>query len=165
MKRVCLTAALTFLLSGTSLMQAQHIPTLEEVVNGGLIHTKGSIYVNWLEDGEHYSQTEKNPAGGYDIVSFRAKDLKKETLIPASMLVKPGTHDTLSVRSFQFNADHTLALIYTNPPGMALRHAGRLLGAEHERQKPETARQRNAGKQSDVCQAVTRQQARGLRKP
>ena len=114
MKRVCLTAALTFLLSGTSLMQAQHIPALEEVVNGGLIHTKGSIYVNWLEDGEHYSQAEKNPAGGYDIVSFRAKDLKKETLIPASMLVKPGTHDTLSVRSFQFNADHTVALIYTN---------------------------------------------------
>lgn len=113
-KSIFITAATLLCLLGTGYVQAQHVPTLDEVVYGGLIHTKGSTYVNWLEDGEHYSKTEKNPAGGYDIVSYRAKDNKKETLIPASMLVKPGTNDTLSVRSFAFNADHTLALIYTN---------------------------------------------------
>ena len=113
-KSIFITAAALLCLLGTGYVQAQHVPTLDEVVYGGLIHTKGSTYVNWLEDGEHYSKTEKNPAGGYDIVSYRAKDNKKETLIPASMLVKPGTNDTLSVRSFTFNADHTLALIYTN---------------------------------------------------
>lgn len=113
-KSIFITAAALLCLLGTGYVQAQHVPTLDEVVYGGLIHTKGSTYVNWLEDGEHYSKTEKNPAGGYDIVSYRAKDNKKETLIPASMLVKPGTNDTLSVRSFAFNADHTLALIYTN---------------------------------------------------
>lgn len=30
------------------------------------------------------------------------------------MLVKPGTQDTLQVRSFSFNTDHSLVLIYTN---------------------------------------------------
>ena len=108
-----LTAVILFLSGGSSL-QAQQIPTLENVVYGGLIHTKGSTYVNWLEDGDHYSRTEKNPAGGYDIVAYPAKGGKQETLIPASMLVKPGTQDTLQVRSFSFNTDHSLVLIYTN---------------------------------------------------
>ena len=53
-----LTAVILFLSGGSSL-QAQQIPTLENVVYGGLIHTKGSTYVNWLEDGDHYSRTEK----------------------------------------------------------------------------------------------------------
>ena len=108
-----LTAVILFLSGGSSL-QAQQIPTLENVVYGGLIHTKGSTYVNWLEDGDHYSRTEKNPAGGYDIVAYPAKGGKQETLIPASMLVKPETQDTLQVRSFSFNTDHSLVLIYTN---------------------------------------------------
>ena len=49
---------------------AQHVPTLEEVVNGGLIVTKGESRVNWLSEGNSYSKKEKNPAGGYDIVSY-----------------------------------------------------------------------------------------------
>ena len=48
---------------------AQHVPTLEEVVNGGLIVTKGESRVNWLSEGNSYSKKEKNPAGGYDIIS------------------------------------------------------------------------------------------------
>ena len=94
--------------------QAQTLPTLENAVYGGLIPVKGGGGVNWLEDGLHYSQAEKNPAGGRDIVSYSAKDLSKEVLIPARMLVKPGTNDTLSVRSFAFNADHSKVMIFTN---------------------------------------------------
>lgn len=115
MKKLTQTlTAIAFFLSGGSILQAQQIPTLENVVYGGLIHTKGSTYVNWLEDGDHYSRSEKNPAGGYDIIAYPAKGGKRETLIPASMLVKPGTQDTLQVRSFSFNTDHSLVLIYTN---------------------------------------------------
>ena len=113
MKKLSLIiTAITLFCTGS--LQAQHVPTLEEVVYGGLIHTQGSTYVNWLEDGDHYSRTEKNPKGGYDIVSCPAKGGKQEILIPASMLVKPGTTDTLQVRSFSFNNDHSLVLIYTN---------------------------------------------------
>lgn len=93
---------------------AQHIPTLDEVVYGGLISTKGSTYVNWLSDGEHYSKTVKNPEGGYDIVSYKAGKEDGTVLIPASMLVKPGTEDTLRVRSFDFDSANKQVLIYTN---------------------------------------------------
>jgi dipeptidyl-peptidase-4 len=33
---------------------AQHVPTLEEVVNGGLIVTKGESRVNWLSEGNSF---------------------------------------------------------------------------------------------------------------
>ena len=82
MKKLTQTlTAIAFFLSGGSILQAQQIPTLENVVYGGLIHTKGSTYVNWLEDGDHYSRSEKNPAGGYDIIAYPAKGGKRETLI------------------------------------------------------------------------------------
>lgn len=100
---------------------AQHIPTLDEVVYGGLIKVEGGSSVNWLSDGEHYSKKVKNPKGGFDIVSFEASSGNKKNssdegkvLIPASMLVKPGTSDTLSVRSFTFDSSHNQVLIYTN---------------------------------------------------
>lgn len=100
---------------------AQHIPTLDEVVYGGLIKVEGGSSVNWLSDGEHYSKKVKNPKGGFDIVSYEVSSgSKKNTadegkvLIPASMLVKPGTSDTLSVRSFTFDSSHNQVLIYTN---------------------------------------------------
>ena len=93
---------------------AQHVPTLEEVVNGGLIVTKGESRVNWLSEGNSYSKKEKNPAGGYDIVSYTPGKNKREVLIPASMFVKPGTSDTLSVRSFSFDTSHKQVLVYTN---------------------------------------------------
>lgn len=100
---------------------AQHIPTLDEVVYGGLIKVEGGSSVNWLSDGEHYSKKVKNPKGGFDIVSYEASSGNKKNsadegkvLIPASMLVKPGTSDTLSVRSFTFDSSHNQILIYTN---------------------------------------------------
>lgn len=100
---------------------AQHIPTLDEVVYGGLIKVEGGSSVNWLSDGEHYSKKVKNPKGGFDIVSYEASSGNKKNsadegkvLIPASMLVKPGTSDTLSVRSFTFDSSHNQVLIYTN---------------------------------------------------
>ena len=100
---------------------AQHIPTLDEVVYGGLIKVEGGSSVNWLSDGENYSKKVKNPKGGFDIVSYEASSGNKKNsadegkvLIPASMLVKPGTSDTLSVRSFTFDSSHNQVLIYTN---------------------------------------------------
>ena len=47
-------------------MQAQHIPTLEEAVYGGLVRTEGGGYVNWMKDGEQYSKIERNTDGGFD---------------------------------------------------------------------------------------------------
>lgn len=64
--------------------------------------------------GEQLFKEGENPAGGYDIVSYTPGKNKREVLIPASMFVKPGTSDTLSVRSFSFDTSHKQVLVYTN---------------------------------------------------
>ena len=44
---------MTLCLLAVTAMYAQHIPTLEEAVYGGLIKTQGGGSVNWMKDGEH----------------------------------------------------------------------------------------------------------------
>ena len=95
-------------------MYAQHIPTLEEVVYGGLIKTRGGGHVNWMKDGEHYSKMERNAEGGIDVMAYSAKDNSKEVLIPGNKLVNPETGKPIQVRSFTFSDDNQKVLIYTN---------------------------------------------------
>ena len=60
---------------------AQHVPTLEEVVNGGLIVTKGESRVNWLSEGNSYSKLG-------DTTSFRIRPVRTSVsylfLLPCS---------------------------------------------------------------------------------
>ena len=95
-------------------IHAQHIPTLEEAVYGGLVRTEGGGYVNWMKDGEHYSKVERNATGGFDVMAYNAKDNSKEVLIPAEKLVNPETGKPIRVRSFAFSEDNSRVLIYTN---------------------------------------------------
>lgn len=67
---------------------AQHVPTLEEAVYGGLLDVKGGSSVNWLPEGGQYTRMEKCAKGGYDIVAYKPGKSKGSVLIPASMLVK-----------------------------------------------------------------------------
>ncbi|MBE6287253.1 MAG: S9 family peptidase [Mediterranea massiliensis] len=102
-------------LCGTSIcLNAQHIPTLEEAVYGGLIRTEGSSQVNWMADGEHYSRIERNAGGGFDVMAYSAKDNSKEVLISGEKLVNPVTGKPIPVRSFTFSNDNSKVLIYTN---------------------------------------------------
>ena len=98
----------------TAAVHAQHIPTLEEAVYGGLIRTQGGGSVNWMKDGEHYSKMERNAEGTVDVMAYSAKDNSKQVLIPASKLVNPETGKPIQVRSFAFSDDNQKVLIYTN---------------------------------------------------
>lgn len=93
--------------------QKPHIPTLQEAVYGGLIRTEGGSNVNWI-DGERYSKTERNAEGKNEIVTYTAKDNKREVIISADRLVNPATGKQIPVRSFTFSADNSKVLIYTN---------------------------------------------------
>ena len=105
---------MTLCLLAVTAMYAQHIPTLEEAVYGGLIKTQGGGSVNWMKDGEHYSKMERNAEGTVDVMAYSAKDNSKEVLIPASKLVNPETGKPIPVRSFTFSDDNQKVLIYTN---------------------------------------------------
>lgn len=87
---------------------------LDDVVRGRLITTRGAGAINWMKDGERYSRVEPNKDGGQDVVAYRAKDNKREVIIPASMLVDKATGKHVPVRSISWSADNDKVLVYTN---------------------------------------------------
>ncbi len=91
---------------------AQQIPTLEDAVYGGL-ETEYAPYVNWMDDGEHYSVVEGR-GNDVSVVAYSAKDNSKETIIPSDMLIDKSTGKNIGVRKFCFNSNNTKVLIYTN---------------------------------------------------
>lgn len=97
--------------SGTAKKGQLH---LEDVVYGRLIQSKGAGAMNWMKDGERYSRLEPNAEGGRDVVAYRAKDNKREVIIPASMFVDKQTGKQIPVRSISWSADNSKVLVYTN---------------------------------------------------
>ena len=88
---------------------------LKEVLSGQLIHTRGIGSMNWLKDGERYSRLEPNKQeGGLEVVAYRAKDNKREVIIPASMLVNKATGKHIGIRSISWSKDNDKVLVYNN---------------------------------------------------
>lgn len=88
---------------------------LEDVVGGKLLRTRGAGAINWLKDGERYTRVEPNrEEGGTDVVAYRAKDNKREVIIPSSMLIDKKTGKHVPVRSIIWSPDNRKVLVYTN---------------------------------------------------
>ena len=88
---------------------------LEDVVNGNLVPTRGSGAIDWMKDGERYSRLEPNEAtGGMDVVAYRAKDNRREVIIPSSMFIDKSTGSHVPIRSIVWSNDNDKVLVYTN---------------------------------------------------
>ncbi|MCD7935221.1 MAG: DPP IV N-terminal domain-containing protein [Tannerellaceae bacterium] len=115
MKRQRLYTLLICLACFCRVATAQTFPSLEEIVSGQVVRTRGMGAMNWLKDGERYSRLERNETtGGTEVVAYRAKDNTREVLIPSSLLVYPETGKPLPVRSISWSEDNTKVLIYNN---------------------------------------------------
>ena len=103
------------LLSIFTVSEAKVPYTLSDLYTKRLIPTKGMRAMTWLKDGERYSCFEQNvTTGGMDVVAYRAKDNKREVLIPSSALINPRTKKPLMVEQISWSTDNEKALIYTN---------------------------------------------------
>ncbi len=88
---------------------------LEDVVSGRLIQARGAGAINWLKDGERYSRLEPDKEnGGHNVVAYRAKDNKKEVIIPSSMFTDKATGKRVPIRSISWSKDNKKVLVYTN---------------------------------------------------
>lgn len=65
--------------------------------------------INWTKDGNSYYQS----TGG-EIVTITLPKNERKTIVNRQLLTPANAQNPLSVRSFQFSADGTKALIYTN---------------------------------------------------
>lgn len=91
--------------------------TIEDAVGGDFLNTKGAGSIDWLKDGERYSKIEASDNGDgtrKDVVAYRAKDNRREVLIPADKLVDPTSGTYKSSEKVIWSADNSKALIFTN---------------------------------------------------
>lgn len=94
---------------------AQNPLNLEDVLSGRLIQTEYVGGLNWLKDGERYSTLERNDqTGGMDVVAYRAKDNRREVLIPSTMFINKATGKPIAIRSISWSTDNDKVLIYNN---------------------------------------------------
>jgi len=111
------TKALLFclLISFGFVCSAQNPLKLEDVLSGKLIQTEYVGGLNWLKDGERYSTLERNAeTNGMDVVAYRAKDNKREVIIPSIMFINKATGKPIAIRSISWSTDNDKVLIYNN---------------------------------------------------
>lgn len=88
---------------------------LEDIVSGNLIMTKGSGALNWTKDGNYFSRLEPSSAGvGKDVIRYRAKDNRREVIIPAEKFIDPITGNSIVPSRVEWSDDNSKVLVFTN---------------------------------------------------
>jgi len=68
----------------------------------------------WLPDGAAYSTVERTADGGSDIVRYEAATGARSVLVAATRLIPPGQTAGLTIADYQWSADGTRLLVFTN---------------------------------------------------
>jgi len=68
-----------------------------------------------MKDNEGYSTLKKNKTvGGRDIVKYEAKSGKRSVIVSADKLIPKGKTQPLSIRNYEWSADNSKLLLFTN---------------------------------------------------
>ena len=114
MKRIILLS-LFFLFSSVGVLFSQATLTLEDIYKNETYTQNRFGPIHWMKDSNGYSSIEKNqPVGGDDIVQYDAKSGKRSVLISAEELIPEGEQVPLTVANYDWSADNTKLLIFTN---------------------------------------------------
>ena len=119
----------------------------------------------WSKRSSTYFTLEKPTGGtGQELVRNDPATGKKEVVLPATAFVPKVPKKPLAVEAYEFSADESRVLIYTNSQtGVAAEHTRRLLGARRgDAEAPETRRRRRPVV-ADVRHAVAGRHAGRLR--
>ena len=90
--------------------------TLDRIFNSDDFAAKGIGPLRWLKSGDAYSKVEPSATvkGGTDLVSYDAATNKRTVLISAEKLVPQGASEPLRLNGYEWSADNTKMLVYTN---------------------------------------------------
>src|SRR5436190_6785465 len=96
--------------------QDDSMVTLEKVFSSDYFDAKGVGGFRWLKSGDGYSRIERSPtvAGGQDLVSYDAATNARTVLVGADKFIPKGEAKPLPLNSYEWSADNTKMLIYTN---------------------------------------------------
>lgn len=90
--------------------------TLERVFSSDDLNPKGIGGFRWLKSGDGYSKLERSATvqGGQDLVSYDAATNQRTVLLAAEKLIPKGESKPLPINGYEWSADNTQMLIYTN---------------------------------------------------
>ena len=90
--------------------------TLDQIFNTDYFSPKGVGGFRWLKSGDAYSKIERSTTvqGGTDLVSYDAATNQRTVLLSAEKLIPKGASVPLPINSYEWSADNTQMLIYTN---------------------------------------------------
>jgi dipeptidyl-peptidase-4 len=89
--------------------------TLERIFNSEDFNAQGVGGLRWLKSGDGYSKLERSTVpGGQDLVSYDAATNERKVLLSAEQLVPKGETKPLPINGYEWSADNTKMLIYTN---------------------------------------------------
>lgn len=94
---------------------AQQEITVERIFNTSDFRTRGLPAVQWMVDGRRYTFVETNrEAGATDLVAEDARTGERTRLVEGARLVPAGVSAPIGIEGYEWSADQTKLLIYTN---------------------------------------------------
>ena len=108
----CLVFAVSLLLSGAPAL-AQVQPLSVERIWGSNEFASSLVVIRWAPDGQSYTHVEQS-SGATDLYQVDAVSGSQERLVAGTDLVPQGSAAPIRIESYQFSADRSKLLIFTN---------------------------------------------------
>ena len=70
--------------------------------------------IQWSLDARYFTSTEENTEGGFDLYRVDARSGERELLLRGNDLVPEGQREPIEIESYEFSADGSKLLIFTN---------------------------------------------------
>jgi len=90
--------------------------SVERIFNSDDFNPQGVGGLRWLKSGDAYTRIERSATvqGGTDLVSYDAATNDRKVLLAAEKLVPKGESKPLPIHGYEWSADNSKILIYTN---------------------------------------------------
>ncbi len=89
--------------------------TLEDIYKNATYPTRSYRSVRWMEDSRHYTTLEANRERGCaEIIRYNARSGERVVLVGADELVPGDRKEPLDLRDYQWSADNSKLLLFTN---------------------------------------------------
>jgi len=111
MSRCLVFATSLFLCAAPAVAQGR--PLSVERIWGSNEFASSLVTIRWAPDGQSYTHVEASP-GATDLYQVDAVSGSQERLITGTELVPPGSEAPIRIESYQFSADRSKLLIFTN---------------------------------------------------
>ena len=90
------------------------VVTLDRIFAEGDFDTDGFYGFRWLKSGSAYTLVEPNDKGETDLVAYDVEKGTRTVLLAGSKLIPAGAKEPLRIEGYQWSADASRMLIYTN---------------------------------------------------